>query len=51
MEVFLVMNEFEISAPVDEQESFMMGLAAGDVSREALVDWLRSNTTKLKTGS
>ena len=50
MEVFLVMNEFEISASVDEQESFMMGLAAGNVSRELLIDWLRSNTRKLKTG-
>jgi death-on-curing protein len=51
MEVFLVMNEFEISASVDEQESFMMGLAAGNVSRESLVDWLRSSTRKLKTGT
>ena len=50
MEVFLVMNGFEIAASVDEQESFMMALAAGDVSREALVDWLRSNAKKLNTG-
>ena len=50
MEVFLVMNEFAISASVDEQEKFMMSLAAGDVSREALAEWLRANTRKLITG-
>lgn len=49
MEVFLIMNELEISASVDEQERFMLTLAAGDVSRELLIDWLRSNTTKPKT--
>ena len=50
MEVILVMNKLEISASVNEQECFMMTLAAGGVSRESLVDWLRSNTAKLKTG-
>ena len=51
MEVFLVMNDMEISASVDEQERFILSLAAGEVSREALVDWLRSNATKLSSGS
>ena len=51
MEVFLVMNDMEISASVDEQERFMLSLAAGEVSREALADWLRSNATKLSSGS
>lgn len=51
MEVFLVMNDMEISASVDEQERFMLSLAAGEVSREALTDWLRSNVTKLRSGS
>lgn len=35
MEVFLVMNGVELRASVDEQERFMLSLAAGDVSREA----------------
>ncbi len=48
MEVFLVMNDMEISASIDEQERFMLSLAAGDVSRETLADWLRSNVTELK---
>ena len=44
MEVFLVMNDIEISASVDDQERFMLSLAAGQVSRDGLVEWLRSNT-------
>lgn len=50
MEVFLVMNGMEIRAPVDEQEHFILSLAAGEVSREALTDWLRSNVTDLGAG-
>jgi len=51
MEVFLVMNGMEIRAPVEEQERFMLSLAAGEVSREALTQWLRSNVTDLGAGS
>ena len=51
MEVFLVMNGIAIRAPADEQEHFMLSLAAGEVSREALTDWLRSNVTDLGAGS
>jgi len=47
MEVFLVMNDMEISASVDEQERFMLSLAASEVTREGLIDWLRSNATDL----
>jgi death on curing protein len=47
MEVFLVMNDMELSASVNEQERFMLSLAAGEVSREGLVDWLRSKVTGL----
>jgi death-on-curing protein len=51
MEVFLVMNDMEISVSVDDQERFMLSLAAGEVSREALTDWLHSNVTRLRSGS
>ncbi len=51
MEVFLVMNDMEFFASVDEQERFMLSLAAGELSREALIDWLRSNVTNLRSGS
>jgi death-on-curing protein len=48
MEVFLIMNDIEISASVDEQECFMLSLAAGQVSREGLAEWLRSNVSNLR---
>ena len=48
MEVFLVLNGVEISASVDEQERFMLALAAGAVSRDELVNWLRSNTMAIE---
>ena len=51
MDVFLVMNGMEIRAPVDEQERFILSLAAGEISREFLTEWLRSNVTHLRSGS
>jgi death on curing protein len=51
MEVFLVMNGMEISASVGEQERFMLSLAAGEVSRESLADWLRSNVIEVRRES
>jgi len=51
MDVFLVMNGMEIRAPVDEQERFILSLAAGEISREFLTEWLRSNVTPLRSGS
>jgi death-on-curing protein len=42
METFLVLNGYEVSAPVDEQERVMLQLAAGDLSRDEFVEWLRS---------
>ena len=44
MEVLLVLNGMEIQASVDEQERLMLSLAAGELSRAELVEWLRSNT-------
>jgi len=51
MEVFLIMNGLELRASVDDQERFMHALAAGEVSREALVEWLRAHVTKLSSGN
>jgi death-on-curing protein len=45
------MNGMELIASVDEQERFMLALAAGDVSREALIEWLRAHATELGTDS
>jgi death on curing protein len=51
MEVFFVMNGMELIASLDEQERFMLALAAGDVSREALIEWLRAHASELGTDS
>lgn len=40
MEVFLLMNGYEIIAPVDEQEKVFLNLASGKFSREQLIEWL-----------
>lgn len=43
METFLLLNGSEIEAEVDEQEQFMLALAAGEIDRSELVAWLRSH--------
>jgi death-on-curing protein len=40
METFLMLNGFEIDAPIDEQERLMLDLAAGRLTRDQLTDWL-----------
>jgi len=50
MEVFLVVNGMELNASVDEQERFMLALAAGEISREALIEWLRAHAVPLEAG-
>lgn len=42
-ETFLVLNGFEIEAPVDEQERIVLALAAGVLGRDQLTDWLRDH--------
>ena len=43
MEVFLLLNGFEIQASVDEQERIVLQLASGEMDREAFTLWLRNN--------
>jgi len=40
LEVFLVMNGFEIVASTDEQETTVLAVASGALSRDGLVEWL-----------
>lgn len=40
MEVFLLLNGYEIEALVDEQESLILQVAAGVLRREDVADWL-----------
>ena len=41
METDLVLNNHELSAGVDEQEAVILQIAAGTMSREVFVDWVR----------
>ena len=50
MEVLLVLNGIEIPASIDEQERLMLSLAAGQVSRAELVEWLKANTAPSRAG-
>jgi death on curing protein len=43
LEVFLLLNGHEIEASVDEQEVVVLQLAAGDLDREELTEWLRKH--------
>jgi len=46
MEIFLLLNGFEINSEVDEQEKIILSLAAGQFDRNNLVSWLREHITK-----
>ena len=40
METFLVLNGYEITAGVDEQERLILSIASGEINRKQLNDWL-----------
>ena len=43
MEVFLVLNGYEIRATVDEQEHVILQVAASEIDREEFTTWLRAH--------
>lgn len=43
MEVFLVLNGFEIRSSVDEQERIILQVASGEMDREKFTIWLRDH--------
>ena len=45
METFLLLNSHEIECDVDEQERVILQLAAGDLSRNDFIEWVRLHTT------
>ena len=49
METFLVMNGYEVVVDVDDSEAVILNLAAGDLSREELLEWLTSHVQRLPT--
>ena len=40
MEVFLLLNDHEIRASVDDQEKLIIGVASGKVARDELSEWI-----------
>lgn len=48
METFLVLNGYELDISVDEQESIILQLASGKLSREAFTDWIREYTRTME---
>lgn len=47
MEIFLVLNGFEIKATIDEQEKLFLDLAGSRLTREGLVNWLQQRVVPL----
>lgn len=43
MEVFLVLNGYEMRATVDEQEHVILQVAANEIDREEFTTWLRTH--------
>jgi len=49
MEVVLRLNGWEITASVDEQERFILDVAAGAVGRDELTEWLSAHDERLQS--
>lgn len=47
METFLVLYGHEVSAEVDDAEQVILELAAGNLSREELLEWVTSHIRRL----
>lgn len=48
MDVFLVVNGYEVEAEVAEQEEVILRLASGEMDREDFTDWVRSHVIKVQ---
>jgi death-on-curing protein len=49
MEVFLVLNGYEIKTPLEEQEQVILDIAAGKMSREPFTEWLATHVIERHT--
>ena len=49
LEIFLSLNGFEISAPVDEAEKIVLRLAAGELAREEWTNWVQAHLITFQT--
>ena len=49
METILVMNGFELNADVDDSESVILRLAAGELERIPFTEWVVEHVTDVET--
>jgi death-on-curing protein len=47
METFLILNGFELNADVDDSEQVILQLAASQLERQQLLDWVAAHMTPL----
>lgn len=43
LEVFLVLNRYELHSTVDEAERIVLGVAAGEIDRAEFLSWVRTH--------
>ena len=46
MEIFLLLNGFELKASIDEQEKTILALAEGKLDRVSFTEWVNGHTIK-----
>ncbi len=51
MEVFLVLNGYEIEAREEEQEEVMLQVAGGEMERGELVEWIKAHMVERRAGA
>jgi prophage maintenance system killer protein len=51
METMLVLNGYELTADVEEQEGLFLRLAGGKVDRSELAEWIGSNAKARDRGA
>ena len=47
MEIFLILNGYEIKSSVNEQEQIILDLAAENLTREMLTNWVKTNVNHI----
>ena len=48
MEVFLILNGYEIWASIDDAEEVILRVASGEMGREDFTDWIEAHLHPLK---
>ena len=49
LETFLVLNGYELMGDIGDAEKLMLNLAAGEVTRDELLNWIKSQMTARST--